>query len=170
MELNPVFARRLYLALLVHNIERPNVPKLVELTGWPRRTIQDVLKALPGIGIELMFIQDGRLSSFDGVLGDGDSVFITYDSTSDQGVLSLITASESVVRFDVRPKPKINLVHNQILLSEVEGGTLVNWIIGGDLSAGLLSPYLALFANDIAGNNFERSLNQLKMLIERQNQ
>jgi hypothetical protein len=117
-----------------------------------------------------MFIQDGRLSSFDGVLGGGDSVFITYDSTSDQGVLSLITASESVVRFDVRPKPKINLVHNQILLSEVEGGTLVNWIIDGDLSAGLLSPYLALFANDIAGNNFERSLNQLKMLIERQNQ
>ena len=60
MELNPVFARRLYLALLVHNLERPNVPRLVELTGWPRRTIQDVLKALPGIGIELMFVQDGR--------------------------------------------------------------------------------------------------------------
>lgn len=45
MELSPVFARRLYLALLVENLERPNVPKLIEKTGWPRRTIQDVLKA-----------------------------------------------------------------------------------------------------------------------------
>lgn len=60
MELSPVFARRLYLAFLVESIERPNVPKLIEVTGWPRRTIQDVLKALPGIGIELKFVQDGR--------------------------------------------------------------------------------------------------------------
>ena len=29
MELNPVFARRLYLALLVEHTERPNVPRLV---------------------------------------------------------------------------------------------------------------------------------------------
>ncbi len=60
MELNPVFARRLYLAHLVASLERPNVPKLIECTGWPRRTIQDVLKALPGIGISLQFVQDGR--------------------------------------------------------------------------------------------------------------
>lgn len=60
MELNPVFARRLYLALLVFSTERPNVPRLMTLTGWPRRTIQDVLKALPGIGITLHFTQDGR--------------------------------------------------------------------------------------------------------------
>lgn len=60
MDLNPVFARRLYLALLVEKLERPNLPRLVEKTGWPRRTIQDVLKALPGIGIELVFVQDGR--------------------------------------------------------------------------------------------------------------
>ncbi|CAM2772083.1 winged helix-turn-helix domain-containing protein [Vibrio rarus] len=60
MELNPVFARRLYLAHLVASLDRPNVPRLVEYTGWPRRTIQDVLKALPGIGISLSFIQDGR--------------------------------------------------------------------------------------------------------------
>ncbi|GIB30061.1 hypothetical protein VCSRO44_0957 [Vibrio cholerae] len=53
MELSPVFARRLYLALLVESLERPNVPKLIEKTGWPRRTIQDVIKAMPGIGIEL---------------------------------------------------------------------------------------------------------------------
>ncbi len=59
MELSPVFARRLYLALLVESLEKPNVPKLIEITGWPRRTIQDVLKALPGIGIQVSFVQDG---------------------------------------------------------------------------------------------------------------
>ncbi|MEI8634144.1 helix-turn-helix domain-containing protein [Vibrio sp. PP-XX7] len=60
MELSPVFARRLYLAYLVESMDRPNVPRLIEQTGWPRRTIQDVLKALPGIGIQLIFVQDGR--------------------------------------------------------------------------------------------------------------
>lgn len=59
MELSPVFARRLYLAYLVESLDRPNVPALIKKTGWPRRTIQDVLKALPALGIELMFIQDG---------------------------------------------------------------------------------------------------------------
>lgn len=60
MDLNPVFIRRLYLAYLLDHLERPNVPLLMKKTGWPRRTIQDVLKALPGIGIELAFIQDGQ--------------------------------------------------------------------------------------------------------------
>ncbi|WP_086984626.1 helix-turn-helix domain-containing protein [Vibrio aphrogenes] len=60
MELSPVFARRLYIALLIKDVDRPNVPKLMAITGWPRRTIQDVLKALPAIGIDLSFVQDGR--------------------------------------------------------------------------------------------------------------
>ncbi|OEF23987.1 helix-turn-helix domain-containing protein [Vibrio rumoiensis] len=60
MELSPIFARRLYIALLIEHLERPNVPLLIECTGWPRRTIQDSLKALPLIGICLSFIQDGR--------------------------------------------------------------------------------------------------------------
>lgn len=60
MELNPVFARRLYLAFLVEQMERPNVPRLMDVTGWPRRTIQDILKSLSGLGIELVFVQDGR--------------------------------------------------------------------------------------------------------------
>lgn len=57
--LNSVFARRLYLCWLIENNERPNVPKLMALSGWPRRTLQDVLKALPGMGIELNFVQQG---------------------------------------------------------------------------------------------------------------
>ncbi len=53
MELNPVFARRLYLCWLISSAEALNVPRLMTLTGWPRRTLQDVLKALPGLGVTL---------------------------------------------------------------------------------------------------------------------
>lgn len=60
MELNSVFARRLYICWLLKNEQRPNVPKLMVLTRWPRRTLQDVLKALPGMGIELTFVQQGE--------------------------------------------------------------------------------------------------------------
>jgi hypothetical protein len=115
-----------------------------------------------------MFVQDGKVASFEGVLGKGDSVALFYDKTTEQGVLSVIESSDAVVRFDVRPKPKVNLVHNQIVLQECKGGTLVKWTIEGSLSAGLLSPYLAMFANDIAGSNFERSLQKLKEQVELQ--
>lgn len=115
-----------------------------------------------------MFVQDGKVASFDGVLGEGESVALFYDKTADQGVLSVIESTEEVVRFDVRPKPKVNLVHNQIVLQESKDGTLVKWTIEGSLSAGLLSPYLAMFANDIAGSNFERSLQRLKEQVELQ--
>ncbi|ADW74844.1 Uncharacterized conserved protein UCP037266 [Rahnella aceris] len=57
--LNSVFARRLYLCWLLDSEQKPNVPKLMEITGWPRRTLQDVLKALPGMGVELEFVQQG---------------------------------------------------------------------------------------------------------------
>ena len=59
MGINPVFARRFYLCWLISHSERPNVPRLMALTGWPRRTLQDVLKALPGMGVELQFVQQG---------------------------------------------------------------------------------------------------------------
>lgn len=59
MELNPVFARRLYLCWLISRGDSLNVPRMMELTGWPRRTLQDVLKALPGMGITLTFVQQG---------------------------------------------------------------------------------------------------------------
>lgn len=59
LNLNSVFARRLYLCWLLDNEQKPNVPRLMEMTGWPRRTLQDVLKALPGMGVELEFVQQG---------------------------------------------------------------------------------------------------------------
>jgi uncharacterized membrane protein len=131
----------------------------------PRDVVyQDILQGdrLP----DWMFVQDGKVASFGGVLGKGDSVALVYDKTADQGLLSVIESSESVIRFDVRPKPKVNLVHNKIVLQENEGSTVVKWTIEGSLSAGLLSPYLAMFANNIAGSNFERSLQKLKEQVE----
>lgn len=58
--LNTTFARRLLISHLVSTVERPSVPVLMAETGWPRRTIQDVIKAIPGMGINIYFRQDGR--------------------------------------------------------------------------------------------------------------
>ncbi|UTW01291.1 SRPBCC family protein [Marinomonas rhizomae] len=142
------------------------VERSVTINASRDQVYQDMLQGdrLPN----WMFIQDGKVATSEGVLNKGDSVALFYDKTAEQGVLSVIESSEDVVRFDVRPKPKVNLVHNQIELQEVNGGTLVKWTIDGSLSAGLLSPYLAMFANDIAGSNFERSLQKLKELVELQ--
>jgi len=115
-----------------------------------------------------MFIQNGKVDSFEGGLGEGDSITLSYSGVPEQGILSVIELSEQRVRFDVRPKPSVNIVHNDMTLQSSNGQTLVVWAIEGNLSAGLLSPYLAVFANNFAGNNFERSLQQLKELVETQ--
>ncbi len=57
--LNPTFCRRLLTAHLIQQEDRPSVPELMQLTGWPRRSLQDIIKALPGMGIEVTFVQDG---------------------------------------------------------------------------------------------------------------
>lgn len=125
---------------------------------------QDILKGdrLPN----WMFIQNGKVADFEGTLGEGDSIALVYDEVPEQGVLSVVESSISVIRFDVRPKPKVDLVHNQIELRDNGSETLVVWTIEGSLNTGLLSPYLAMFANDIAGSNFERSLQNLKEQVE----
>ncbi|MEH6628578.1 MAG: helix-turn-helix domain-containing protein [Motiliproteus sp.] len=58
--LNPTFCRRLLITHLIATDSRPSVPQLMTLTGWPRRTIQDIIKALPGMGVALHFQQDGK--------------------------------------------------------------------------------------------------------------
>ncbi|MCB5160554.1 SRPBCC family protein [Marinomonas algarum] len=113
-----------------------------------------------------MYIQNGQVEVFDGELTVGDRVALFYSDVEQQGFLSVTNKSNYTVLFDVQPKPKVNLVKNTIALTEVAEGTLVQWTINGTLSAGLLSPYLAMFANDIAGSNFERSLSALKEQIE----
>ncbi len=57
--LNPTFCRRLLLLLAIEELDRPSVPTLIGHLGWPRRTIQDILKALPGLGVQVHFIEDG---------------------------------------------------------------------------------------------------------------
>ncbi|MGO2354535.1 MAG: SRPBCC family protein [Marinomonas foliarum] len=113
-----------------------------------------------------MFIQGGKVADFEGALKEGDSVALVYDETAEQGLLTLVESSSSVIRFDVRPKPAVDLVRNQIELRDSGSETMVVWTIEGSLNTGLLSPYLAMFANDIAGSNFERSLQSLKEQVE----
>ena len=58
--LNPTICRRLLVAYLIERLSRPNNPALEEVTGWPRRTIQDVIaKGLPGHGTVVEFVQQG---------------------------------------------------------------------------------------------------------------
>ena len=57
--LNPTFARRLIVAQLIDSHPNACVPELMRLTGWPRRTLQDIIKALPELGLELEFVQNG---------------------------------------------------------------------------------------------------------------
>lgn len=115
---------------------------------------------------EWMFIQKGRLNSFSGGLAVGQSVGISYDESDVVGELTLTAVSASSIRFDVRPKEGMNIVTNDILLSSSGDDVLVSWVIHGQLDVGLLGPYLAFFANDIAGKYFEISLERLKARME----
>ncbi|MBY5992971.1 helix-turn-helix domain-containing protein [Ferrimonas balearica] len=57
--LNPTFCRRVMLLLAIEELDRPSVPALMSHLGWPRRTIQDIIKALPGLGVAVHFVEDG---------------------------------------------------------------------------------------------------------------
>ena len=57
--LNATFSRRLLLMLAIEQLARPSVPELMRHLGWPRRTLQDTIKALAGLGVEVRFIEDG---------------------------------------------------------------------------------------------------------------
>lgn len=58
-ELNQTLCRRLIVAHLITTLPRPSVPVLMATTGWPRRTLQDILKGLPSWGIQIAFTEDG---------------------------------------------------------------------------------------------------------------
>jgi len=125
--------------------------------------------ALDGRKLPLwMHVQNGRLRDSQGQLSVGQSVAIDYQDKAVQGDLALLSVSASQFTFDVRPKPNVNLVQNQIRFLSVPQGTKVVWQIEGNLDVGFIGPYLALFANDMAGENFEISLQQLKNLVESQ--
>jgi hypothetical protein len=48
------------IAWLISSLPKPNNPALENATGWPRRTVQDVIaKGLPGHGTVVEFVQQG---------------------------------------------------------------------------------------------------------------
>ncbi|GAB3476230.1 hypothetical protein GCM10027340_02700 [Marinomonas epiphytica] len=113
-----------------------------------------------------MYIQDGQLVPNKRQLKVGEQVAIVYQNTDQQGVLTINDVNEQGVRFTVSPKPSVEPVSNRISITSEQGQTQVRWVIEGELKVGLLSPYVAFFANDIAGRNFELSLQRLKALLE----
>ena len=52
------YYRKLYLAWLISQ-QRHDLISLEQLTGMPRRTLQDAIKAMADIGIHCEFVQDG---------------------------------------------------------------------------------------------------------------
>lgn len=59
-QLNPTICRRMLIAHLIASLPKPNNPALEEATGWPRRTVQDIIaKGLPGHGTQVEFVQEG---------------------------------------------------------------------------------------------------------------
>lgn len=58
--LNPTICRRMLIVYLIEQLPKPNNPALEEVTGWPRRTVQDIIsKGLPGHGTRVAFVQEG---------------------------------------------------------------------------------------------------------------
>ncbi len=59
-KLNPTICRRMLTLHLIDSLEKPDTPALEAETGWPRRTLQDIIaKGLPGHGCEVDFVQQG---------------------------------------------------------------------------------------------------------------
>ncbi|AMX03571.1 helix-turn-helix domain-containing protein [Microbulbifer thermotolerans] len=59
-QLNHTVCRRMLIAYLMETMPKPNNPALEAVTGWPRRTVQDIIaKGLPGHGVRVEFVQEG---------------------------------------------------------------------------------------------------------------
>lgn len=142
------------------------VERSILIDASPQRILS---LALEGENFPLwLYVQNGRLQSSQGELSIGQTLAIDYQDKDAQGRLTLLSASSSQFTFEVQPKPNVNLVKNQIRLLPSAQGTQVIWQIEGELQAGFIGPYLAMFANDIAGENFEISLQKLKDIVENQ--
>lgn len=81
---------------------------------------------------------------------------------SGDGLLEVVSFGDNNVSFFVIPKAGILPVSNQLEWSDEGQGVRVTWRVDGELNAGFISPYIAFFANDIAGSNLESSLQSLK--------
>lgn len=114
-----------------------------------------------------LYVLEGKVESADQALSEGQVLEILYDSGK-KGSILIGKFSPAVYQFAVVPKIGQRSVSNEIRLDALVAGdkTRVSWSINGELDAGLLSPYLAIFANDIAGANFEKSLSLMKGELE----
>lgn len=113
-----------------------------------------------------MYINNGKLVAQQGQLTQGDKVVIGYNNSDDKGSLTFTAVTPSKVSFDVKPKINVDIVRNTILVKALGNKTELDWEISGKLKSGFLSPYIAFFANKIAGRNFEQSLQRLKEKVE----
>ena len=101
------------------------------------------------------------------LLAANDMLRIVYDAGGSEGEIHFTLVTDGLIEFSVVPKEGISSVFNRIeLVTNTAETTQVNWHIEGELSAGFIGPYLALVANQIAGRNFELSLQRLRLALE----
>ncbi|MCZ2723047.1 hypothetical protein O1D97_15840 [Marinomonas sp. 15G1-11] len=85
---------------------------------------------------------------------------------AEDGRLDVLSFGDEEIIFSVIPKKGILPVTNRLGWYREGQGVRVVWSVNGELSAGLIGPYIALFANDIAGSNLEASLDTLKEALQ----
>lgn len=95
-------------------------------------------------------------------VGDSTESLVINNTDADNGVVNIDAFEPAEIVFSVIPKLGVLPVNNRLSWSREGRGVRIVWTVEGELSAGLISPYLAFFANDIAGSNLERSLENLK--------
>lgn len=134
----------------------------------PENTAGRVLERLSTVSEweEWVFVESGHLERIEGqsqALLIGKKFNLVYpDKQSKLGSLEVTAVEASAIHFLVQPNQKSNVINNVISMEHLSSGELkVTWTVSGELSVGFLGPYLALFANQIAGGNLEKSLAQL---------
>lgn len=116
-----------------------------------------------------LYVHDGTLVPVEFNQASIAAFKIDYYSekqSSKRGSLIVETIEEQQIIFTVIPVESMKPVRNTLHWFSKDGASHIAWVIEGELEAGLLSPYLALFANRIAGDNFEKSLFALKEQLE----
>ena len=110
---------------------------------------------------EWMHVENGKLEINDNALSVGSVMTLKYPDELQNGRVEIERIEDTGVSFQVTPKAHQMPVANQLSIEIVNNATQITWIVRGDLDTGLLSPYIAMFANDIAGGNLELGLQRI---------
>ena len=164
----------LILILVVAGMLLPNhykVERSVQIAMPPDKVQAYLLQA--DSWTDWLYVEEGVVASRAGSASKGsllsvnDVLGIIYDAGGSEGEIHFTLVTGGVIEFLVVPKEGISPVFNRIeLIANTAEVTRVNWHIEGELSAGFIGPYLALMANQIAGRNFEVSLQRLQLALE----